>query len=225
MDHYGWSSWNSAQYGDDRPAKRVRLSEANREIFDRGFSSPSQETLASWQPRAASPASSFGSVDSGLSHPPRANTGAKKVVGASFSQLYDQAHTDGPYDFYRFMPHAPRFPKLGQLVGQWKALLEPAAQYWTEHEKTLNELRGQFARARVQFRREEAARIWNKLVHATLNWHEYAADFVRLQNRIETLERFISATPPWGYFSFPCPWKNRPGCSHHIPAMTEDQHL
>ena len=91
----------------------------------------------------------------------------------------------------------------------------------------MDELRGQFARARVQFRREEAARIWNKLVHATLNWYEYAGDVVRLQNQLEFLERFISNDRQTRYpsFSFPCPWWNQPGCSHPIFAMGEEAHL
>lgn len=216
---------------DTRPAKRARLSEANTDPFDTGFSSPGQETYASWQPRPASPASSFGSVDSGLSHPPRANTGAKKVVGASFSQLSDQTYAGGLFDAPQYFAHPlhsyASYAKLTETVQHWKTLLLPAAQDWGAHEKTLDELRGQFACARVQFRREEAARIWNKLVHATLNWYEYARDFVQLQQRLEFLDRFLKTERDVRFptFSFPCPWKDRPGCSHPIAAYSQEEHL
>lgn len=120
-----------------------------------------------------------------------------------------------------------RYLKLEETVVHWKILLLRAPQCRSGHERTLDELRGQFAHARAQFRREEAARIWNKLVHATLNWYEYAGDFGRLQKQLEFLERFISNDRQTIFpsFSFPCPWRDEPGCSHPIDAISEEAHL
>jgi hypothetical protein len=113
--YHNWGRDNFFQDDNDRHGKIPRPSKANIKHPDSANSSPGPETLFHKQKsRAPSVASAFGSADSGLSHPPRANTRAKKIIGLSFSQLSEKAHDDEEYGPSSFSS----FPKVEEWMAE-----------------------------------------------------------------------------------------------------------
>jgi hypothetical protein len=147
-------------------------------------------------------ASSFGSCDSGISHPPN-NTAAKKVVSSSFSQLSNAsseagsffANAEGPEE--HIQEGQPPL-KVVSLAPTPPPLLNCSLQLWQNLIR--RKLKGRELRARsvrdlelgvINSTAQDRRPLLEQLMHTTLDWFEDDRDMTMMSHRLEFLKQLM----------------------------------